>query len=260
MKRYIKKYSDPHEHLKEELALLLFLALSEKRKLILAYVADHGTDGLLDYADQVLDAGWDAHFNAASAILAAAAVDSSIDTLDASDIDYTDEFVANLERHNDLLAKHQAAALLGLTYDATHEVAIPTIIGWGIGTALLDSLGRVLSQADHEEWPSEKLDTALEDMSAFSKERAEQMAHNSLTFVSGAAARSTASATGASMKRSLTAHDDKVCPNCVQNWQDGWIGINDRFSGSDTEDVPHHPNCRCGVEYQWLEVPMEEAA
>jgi hypothetical protein len=257
---YKKDYADPHEHLKAELALLLATALASKRKLILEYAAEHGTEGLLDYADSILDSGWDAHFDAAAAILAAAAVDSSIDTLDASETDYSDEFVSNLEKHHDLLAKTQAASLLGLVYDHTRDVALPTLAGWSIGQTLLDQLGKVLEQADKHEWPSEKLDTALEDMSAFSADKAAAMAHNALTFVSGASARSTASATGAHMKRSMSEGDDKVCPDCAQDEEDGWIGVNEAFSGSETEDVPHHPNCRCSVEYQWLEVPLEEAA
>jgi hypothetical protein len=259
-RQYTKKYRDPHSALKAALAALLLTALVSKRKLILAYIADYGTDGLLDYADSILDSGWDDHFTEAAAILAAAAVDSSIETLDASGTEYTDEFVANIEKHHDLLAKHQAASLLGLSYDATRDVALPTMAGWSIGAALLDSLGKVLQQADKEEWPAEKLDTAIEDMSAFSADKAEQMAHNSIVLVDGQAARSTASATGAHLKRSMTVGDDRVCDDCDDNAADGWIPINEAFSGSGTEDVPHHFGCRCSVEYQWLEVPLQEAA
>jgi hypothetical protein len=256
MPTYRKAYQDPHQELKTALAAILATALASKRALILAYIADHGADGLLDYADSILDAGWDAHFDAAAAILAAAAVDSTIATLDASGIDYTDAFVANLERHNDLLAKHEAARLLGLSYDVTRDVAVPTLAGWTPGQALLDSLGAVVQQAE----TSDDLETAIADLSAFSKDRAADMAHNAIVLIDGQSARSTAAATGAHLKFSETVHDDRVCAVCLQNERDGWIGVNDPFTGSETEDVPHHPRCRCTVYYKWLEVPQEKVA
>jgi hypothetical protein len=254
MTTYRKEYKDPHERLKAALALLLFLALTEKRKLILFYIADHGTAGLLDYADTVLDSGWDAHFEQAATILSAAAVDSTIAVLDASKATVTDEFVANLEKHNELLAKFEAARLLGLTYDPAHDVAIPSVTGWSIGQTLSDQLAAVVEKSES----TEEIETAIEDLSAFSKDRATDMAHNALALVEGQVARAAASATGANQKRSETVHDDRVCVACEKNEADGWIGVNDEFTGSETMDVPHHPRCRCTVYYQWLEVPLPE--
>ena len=68
------------------------------------------------------------YFDRAAEILAAASVDSALDTLDASGNDYSDGLVSNIERHHELLAKQQAASLLGLQYDHTHDVAVPTLI------------------------------------------------------------------------------------------------------------------------------------
>jgi hypothetical protein len=260
MKVYRKYYQDPHEKLKEELTFLLATALASKRKLILEYAADNGTDGLLDYADTILDAGWSAHFDRAAEILAAAAVDSALETLDASGADYSDGLVDNIERHHELLAKSQAASLLGLQYDHTHDIAIPTIIGWSLGGALLDSLAKVHEHAVAEEWPSEKLDSAITEMSAFGADKAQDMAHNALALIGGQAARTTAGATGAYEKFSETVHDERVCPKCLKNERDGWIPINHKFSGSETEDTPHHPRCRCSVSYKWLEIPERIAA
>jgi hypothetical protein len=256
MTTYRKPYKDPHARLKTALAALLLLALTEKRKLLLAFVADHGVDGLLDYADTVLDQGWDAHFVEAASILSAAAVDSTIATLDASGVSVTEAFVANLEKHNDQLAKFEAASLLGLNYDHTHDVALPTVAGWSIGQSALDQLETVVKNAESPE----ALETAIESLSAFSPERAGNMAHDSISLVDGQAARTAASATGAHQKRSETVHDERVCLKCLTNERDGWIGVNDQFTGSETMDVPHHPRCRCSVEYEWLSVPVEEAA
>jgi hypothetical protein len=277
MTRYRKEYKEPHAALKAALAALLFLALTEKRKLLLAYVADYGTHGLLDYADTILDSGWDAHFSEAAAILAAAAVDSSVEVLDASGIKFTEAFVENLEKHNELIAKYEAASILGLAYDVAHDVAVPTIAGFTPAEPALKQLGEVIErteqqsqelfQQQQETLVSLPIDTAIEDLSLFSGDRAAQLAHNAITFVSGRSARASASALGATLKRSETVGDAKVCKECAENERDGWININDAFSGSETEDVPHHPRCRCGVEYEWgenmqggLEPQLEKAA
>jgi len=263
MTRIRKEYKDPHAALKAALAALLFSALSEKRKLLLAYIADYGTDGLLDYAETILDSGWDAHFSEAASILSSAATESTIEVLDAAAFTFTDEFVANLEKHNDLLAKNEAARLLGVHYDVAHDVAVPTVDGWALGQSDIKQLGDVIEQTEQqsellqqqqqETIVSLPIDTAIEDLSLFSRQRAEQMAHNAISFVSGSSARSSAAACGASLKRSETVGDDRVCDACDQDERDGWIGINEEFSGSETADVPHHPNCRCGVEYEWAE-------
>jgi hypothetical protein len=268
LKRFKKEYRDPHAALKAALAALLFLALTEKRKLILAYIADYGTDGLLDYAETILDSGWDAHFNEAAAILAAAAVDSTVEVLDASGIKFTDEFVANLEKHNDLIAKHEAASLLGLAYDVAHDVAVPTVAGWLPAEPALKQLSEVIEkteqqsqeilQQQQETIVSLPIEQAIEDLSLFSGKRAEQYALNAIAYVSGASARSSAAACGATHKRSETVGDDRVCDDCDANEADGWIGINDTFSGSDTMDTPHHINCRCSCEYEWAENMREQ--
>jgi hypothetical protein len=276
LKRYKKEYRDPHTALKTALAALLFLALTEKRKLLLAYIADYGTEGLLDYAETILDSGWDAHFSEAAALLSATADDSTLEVLDASGIKFTEAFVSNLEKHNELIAKHEAASILGLAYDVAHDVAVPTVAGFTPAEPALKQLGAVIErteqqsellQQQQETLVSLPIDTAIEDLSLFSGDRAAQMAHNAITFVSGRSARASATALGATLKRSETVGDDRVCKECAENERDGWIGINDTFSGSETEDVPHHRNCRCSCEYEWgenmqggLEPQLEKAA
>ena len=112
-----------------------------------------------------------------------------------------------------------------------------------------------MSRAIAEEWPSEQLDQAISEMSTFGEDKARTMSVNALALISGQAARTTAYATGAHEKRSMSVHDNKVCVACKEDEHDGWIGVNDDFSGSDTPDVPHHFNCRCSCEYRWMEIP-----
>lgn len=46
-----------------------------------------------------------------------------------------------------------------------------------------------------------------------------------------------------------TVQDDKVTPTHTQNEDDGWIGIDDTFSGTGDERAPasDNPNCRCTI-------------
>lgn len=257
IRRYKKTYKAPHQKLQKSLSGLLALALSEKRRELLTFIADNGTAGLLDFADSMLDSGWDQHFATVANILSAAAATSTVETLDETGQDYSEELVTNLEKHNESIAKNAAAWLLGLSYDHALDIAIPVLAGWSIGQAILEQLGKTLILADTEAWSSVQLDQAIGDLSQLSHKRADMLAHNALSLVEGQAARNVAAATGAIEKRSETVHDDKVCPECIQNEADGWIGINQLFSGSETEDTPHHPNCRCSVEYQWAQgVPV----
>lgn len=271
MTRYKKEYRDPHAQIKAELAAILALALAQKKKALLEYVAENdNTDGLLDYADTVLESGWEKHFSAVAALLAAAAVDSALEALDASGRVFSEEFIANIEKHVELTAKHEAADVLGLSYDPIRDIARPTLNGWTPAkeavAELKDTIATVEKESAYQEFlqqqqqeiielppQSARIEQAIDDMSLFSGKRAEQYALNAITYVSGASARSSAAAAGASLKRSETVGDDRVCDDCAENERDGWIAINDPFSGSETIDTPHHPNCRCSVEYEWAE-------
>jgi hypothetical protein len=253
MKRYRKAHKDPHPSLKAALAALLATALSEKKRLLLTYVAENGKEGLLDYGNSILERGLNKYFDSVSFILNENVVDSTIETLQASGLDLTENFVRNVDQHNKQIARDEAARLLGAHYDHGHGVAVATVAGFAIGHALIAQLGDLLSQAKTDGWSLNKIEKGISTLSGFSAKRAEAIAQNSLAFVSGRSARNVAAMTGAMEKMSETVGDDRVCDECDTNAADGWIGINDRFSGSDTEDVPHHPGCRCDVVYQWMD-------
>jgi hypothetical protein len=256
MKQYRKVHRDPHPKLKAALAILLALALAAKRRLLLLHVAENGIEGLQEYGDAMLEEGWHENFDKTANILAASANDSALETLDASGLDLTPNFVSTVEKHVRQTARDEAASLLGVHYDAGHEVAVATVAGFTVGSVLVAQLEELLCQAAAEEWPSAKIEQGIKDMSGFSASRAERLAHDSLAFVSGRSARQVAAMTGAMEKMSETVGDDKVCAECDENAADGWIGINEQFSGSLTEDTPHHPNCRCDVVYQWAEMAV----
>jgi len=253
MKRYRKAHKDPHPGLKAALAALLVTALSEKKRLLLTYVAENGNEGLLDYGNAILERGLDKYFDSASFILNESVVDSSIETMQASGLDLTSNFLRNVEQHNRQIARDESARLLGAHYDQGHGVAVATVAGFTIGHVLIAQLEDLLSEAKADQWSINKIEKGISELSGFSAKRADAIAHNSLAFVSGRSARNVAAMTGAMEKMSETVGDDRVCDECDQNAADGWIGINDRFSGSDTEDVPHHPACRCDCIYQWQE-------
>lgn len=246
-------HKPPHPALKAALAALIVAALSEKRRLLLSFAAENGSDGLMDYGNAVLERGLDKYFDSAAFILNEGVSDSSIETMQASGMDLSENLLRNIEQHNKQIARDEAASLFGAHYDHGHGVAVATVAGFTIGHALLAQLESLLGQAKTEGWSLNRIDQGITEMSGFSSKRAESIAHNSLAFVDGRSARNVASMTGAMEKRSETVGDDRVCDECDQNAADGWIGINERFSGSDTENVPHHHGCRCDVIYQWQE-------
>jgi hypothetical protein len=106
---YKKIYEDPDQHLKALLAALLLSGLTEKRDLILAHVAENGTDGVLGYAESVLGEGWAMYFPKAAVILGSAATLSTLKVIAESKLDLTPEFIAGVHKQNSLIAKQQAA-------------------------------------------------------------------------------------------------------------------------------------------------------
>ena len=108
-----------------------------------------------------------------------------------------------------------------------------------------------ISVANFDWWqPSGELADAIKELPALAKKKPILELTTRFFLRSLCRVRSTAGALGADLKRSKTVGDEKVCPDCEGDEAGGWINIDDTFSGSDTADVPHHPNCRCAVYYK----------
>lgn len=54
---------------------------------------------------------------------------------------------------------------------------------------------------------------------------------------------------GAQFKAWVTSGDDRVSDECQANEADGWIALDEEFSGG-VQNPPQHPNCRCAVTYR----------
>ena len=51
-------------------------------------------------------------------------------------------------------------------------------------------------------------------------------------------------------KHNIDRADDRVCGNCLANTAEGWIPIGQLFAASETLIKPHHPRCRCRMDYR----------
>ena len=51
-------------------------------------------------------------------------------------------------------------------------------------------------------------------------------------------------------KHNIDRGDERVCRNCMANTAQGWIPRGQLFSGSGTLTKPHHPRCRCRINYR----------
>jgi hypothetical protein len=207
------------------------------------------------FAEKTLDSGWASYFEKTANVLSSAATKATHAMIIGSKLLIAPDLMRRAEQHAVAIAKTEAASLLGLTYDSARDKASPDVMGTTPGGPVIEALDQILETAKAEEWPVAQLSAAIEGLGGFSQGRAVAIAEDTLASVDGKAALGTAQTIGASQKRSESANDGKVCPECVQNQRQGWIGIDALFSGSMTADTPHHPRCRCSVEFKWNQEP-----
>jgi len=224
---------------------------------LIEFITEYGIDGLPDYGDTILLQGWDQYFEEVSRILLDATVYSSREILSESNREPSDYFLNQVAKENFQIANEESAALLGLHWDRISGLASGGLaVTWGLSQTLLDQIEKAVIQAEEEGWSKSQVEQEITNLSGFGADRAKQLSQNALSFVDGKSSRRVASMTGATEKFSETVGDDHVCAECEENEADGWIPINEQFSGSGTEDTPHHPNCRCSVSYRWQEAAV----
>lgn len=95
----------------------------------------------------------------------------------------------------------------------------------------------------------QKLQKALREDVAFSRERARMVARTETATAWGQGAKGAAQSQGRNEKHWLTQGDDLVEEDCLSNEAVGWIGFSEPFpTGVDT--IPQHPACRCAVRFR----------
>lgn len=124
-----------------------------------------------------------------------------------------------------------------------------------IASHRVDELARVLSQAAGEGWGNAKTTAALRGV-LDDPRWARMVAITEVSRASSAASLERYRGNGVDAKSWMTASDQRVCPECEEDGQQGDIPIGDYFQdGSDAP--PGHPTCRCSIAPGWL--PAGEA-
>jgi SPP1 gp7 family putative phage head morphogenesis protein len=114
----------------------------------------------------------------------------------------------------------------------------------------VDELARVLSQAAGEGWGNQKTAAAIRDLLT-DQRWARMVAITEVSRASSASSLSRYAANGVDAKSWMTASDQRVCPECEENGQQGDIPLASYFQDG-TDAPPGHPVCRCSVAPGWL--------
>jgi HK97 family phage portal protein len=102
------------------------------------------------------------------------------------------------------------------------------------------------------------LTTKLKTDFAFSTEKARTIARTETATALGQGQKEAAKSQGRTEKRWVTSGDALVSEECLSNESDGWISIDEVFSGSGVDTIPEHPNCRCVVQFRNTRATAEE--
>lgn len=114
-----------------------------------------------------------------------------------------------------------------------------------IASHRLDELARVLSQAAGEGWGNGKTAAAIRGL-LDDPRWARMVAITEVSRASSASSLSRYAANGVEAKSWMTAADQRVCPECSENEQEGDIPIGSYFQDG-TDSPPGHPICRCAI-------------
>lgn len=114
-----------------------------------------------------------------------------------------------------------------------------------IASHRLDELARVLSQAAGEGWGNGKTAAAIREL-LDDPRWARMVAITEVSRASSASSLSRYAANGVEAKSWMTAADQRVCPECSENEQEGDIPIGSYFQDG-TDSPPGHPICRCAI-------------
>lgn len=89
----------------------------------------------------------------------------------------------------------------------------------------------------------------IESSNAFSESRAQLIADTEIRMANGQgrlAGWRAARDAGVRLKKGWVLGDNS-CEECQQNADDGWIDLDENFSGTDTDTDPGHVKCDCGT-------------
>lgn len=119
-------------------------------------------------------------------------------------------------------------------------------------------VGELVAQTIERGDSLQKLQKALREDFAFSRERAENIARTETATSLGVGGKAGAVSQGMDEKRWVTQGDSHVEAECIANAAVGWIPINKLFPGG-KDHVPQHNMCRCKTGYRHTPLAGPEA-
>lgn len=122
----------------------------------------------------------------------------------------------------------------------------------GISDTQLEAIARTLAEGLEKGWAPEKIGQQLQS-TIEDRARAFTIAWTETNRAMSAAALDTYAAQGVRTKGWLTAFDQRVCPRCMANEEQGFIPLGATFTSGD-KHPPGHPRCRCAP----IPGPVEE--
>jgi SPP1 gp7 family putative phage head morphogenesis protein len=144
-------------------------------------------------------------------------------------------------------ADARAAELVGMRYNELGDLVVNPRAEWAITESTRDYLRGSVGDAISEGWSNDKLASVISDSYGFSKDRAMMIARTETSKASNKGAVIGYAASGlVSLKQWLTAEDDLVEEECLENAAAGDIALDADFPSGD-DAPPAHPNCRCVI-------------
>lgn len=144
-------------------------------------------------------------------------------------------------------ADERAAELVGMRYDELGRLVENPDAEWAITDSTRDFLRDAVSDAITGGWSNQQLASAIGESYGFSKDRAMMIARTETSMAANRGALEGYKASGTvELVTWLTAGDDLVEEDCLDNEAAGAIPIGEAFPSGD-DAPPAHPNCRCAI-------------
>lgn len=189
---------------------------------------------------------WSFLINATEEGLAAVALDGARQAL--LRIGITDEgIVDQVFEQAASWAKERSAELVGMRYNDIGELVDNPNAAFRITDNVREEIADKVKEAISEGWSAGDLADEIEGIGSFSEARAETIARTEIIRANNEGHLVAFKESGVvSQKQWSTAEDGDVCDVCIENEEQGPIGLNEAFASGD-DAAPAHPNCRCTI-------------
>lgn len=142
-------------------------------------------------------------------------------------------------------AKARGAELVGMRVLSDGSIVENPSAQWAISESTRDSLRELITSGMEEGWSNSTLQKAILDSEEFSQSRALMIARTETAYADTEGNAALYRESGVvKQKEWLTAGDDVVSEECIENEEAGPIPFEEEFPDGSMWP-PAHPNCRC---------------